>query len=700
MVKTVIKQADFSLMAVREDLLEADDIEARSRSLQDACNVRSLASRAIEARPGSMFIRDGTGYEYLGEIRPRDGLVYGLLLAADRLTVIQEDGATVYNNRSVPWTDLNGIWVQTFRQKTFIGHPSAGIIVLELTDGVWSLARITFDATPGDATAQPYWQFQPGVSITPSARTGNITVTSSAPVFDVTDALQVFRYGEQEFRITSVTSNTSVQATVLNTLPPSFRITVANAETFKIGQAVEGEQTKYQGVVQAISGNDLFVATVKFYDGPDNGENLSNPVGSSTVSSKVSIAPLPSTVWDEPLMSTKNGWARSGSAVGGRLILCDFPKVPDLIALSSVRSVTDFVTGSDEDDAILRQVGDDVPRFLHAINAGDLILLSDRGSYYVPTRGNGVISPSTFRAILFDKRASSLVRPTLVDAGVAFIDHTKRTVLYANLMGNVNLRWQVRDMTVFHPQVIDNPVALCGPGANFRTTEKYLLVVNGSGTMAAVSWRNDLDQETVGFVPWVTEGSYKIANPIFDQYLYLVDRDVDGTTQRFLERFDETLWVDSAVSGDATLTAPHLVGETVSLMRNDGYGGQAVLPVDGAWPGEAPDGDWQIGLFFDAFISPWVSRIQESSRRGMVQPRVIRLGVAVQKTGPFSVVLNGTRRQVGGYSFGDVLSNPPTLRTKIYRFPILGNRDYPDMKIERDTPGPFRVLALYQEVTG
>ena len=175
---------------------------------------------------------------------------------------------------------------------------------------------------------------------------------------------------------------------------------------------------------------------------------------------------------------------------------------------------------------------------------------------------------------------------------------------------------------------------------------------------------------------------------------------VDGVTYRFLEVFDETVWVDSATLGDETVTALHLKDTSAAIMVNDGYAGEAVLDALGAWPLTVPAGDAQIGLPFEAIMSPWPQYLIESPRRGIVKGRVVRFAVSVQDTATFSVELNGTKRTVGGYAFGNDLGATPPRLTKVYRFHVLGNRDYPDLRVIRENPGPFRVLALTQEVSG
>ena len=344
------------------------------------------------------------------------------------------------------------------------------------------------------------------VTIRPAV-TGNITVTASGPVWTPAYVGQRIRYGNREILITGYTSTTVLSGTVISKLPPSFDITVASVSSFLVGQPVIGADTNYQGIITAIVGSVLSVATTEFYDGPDVNEMLNGPNGGSKVSAKSVISPVTSPIWDEPLMSPLRGYPRAGDSANGRLALVDFPLVPDLVALSSARCITDWSVGARDDDAITRQVGEISPRFLHIINAGDLLLFSDRGLYYVPLRDKGILTPSTFAAVAFDNRAANSVRPVRVDDGVVFVEGSGETVSAALLDGNIYLKWSVRPISNFHSNLVKTPKKLCGPPIYSNSPDKYLFVVNGDGTIAVVSLQ-EFGQETVGFVPWETNGAF------------------------------------------------------------------------------------------------------------------------------------------------------------------------------------------------
>lgn len=721
-LKQSVVQRDFSIMELREDFLDADGDEMRSRSVRGGLNMRAMTTRVAQSRPGTYYMRNFPGAVSATEIRPDDGKVFAVVVRSGGLEVIDSSGAGVASFNRPAWGDGSEVWVTTARERTFLGHPTAGISVLTYSDGSWSLAPWEFAPAEGGEIAQPYWAFNKDVSIRPSARTGTITITASSPAFSAAYVGQRIRYGFREIRITGFISATTLTGQVVGALPPSYELTVSSSADFRVGEVLIGEDTNWQGMlVQKLSGNVIRVVTLEFFAGPDINEKVTGPSGGAEVTVKTAITPLPSTVWDEPLMSPLRGYPRSCSAISGRLVFVDFPAIPDLIAISSARDIQDFKVGAADDDAIVRQEGDGAPRFLHAMSAGDLLLLSDRGCYYVPIRDNGVLTPSSFNAVLFDKRGASPIRPVNVDDGVVFVEANGQTISAALLDGNIYLKWSIRALTLFHHHLIRDPVSICGPAINAPEAEKYLFIANADGTLAAMSWSMKLGDETVGFSPWETDGSFVHVAPVFGAYLTIVDR--DGT--RMMERFDYGSYVDSGVaSGDAIVQlvltvsgenltiegdplvisqpgAAHLSDRTVAVLDGPHFVGETLAGPDGSIDMlDVPADRIQVGLPFISRLEPWPVELVNSPRIGMVTVRVMQMSVSVQDTTAFQIVLNGEVRTVGGYSAGALFSEPPALHTKVFRAPVMGRRDHPDLAVVKHIPGPFRILAIGQEVQG
>jgi hypothetical protein len=723
-IKQTIMQRSFQFMELHPDFLEADNLELRQMSLRKAQNLRCLPSRTIAAREGTFYLRTMADARQMKEFRIGAGLRFILVVGDDYLSVLDGNGGEVYHNAAVPWSDGSVIWAEDFRERVLIGG-EFGIRSLTYENGTFALSAFAFEGATGGEISQPYWVFNKGVTIQPSARTGIITIEASDGVFSSGYVGLRIRYGFREIQITEFISSTTLRGTVISRLPPSFQITVEDASEFLAGEAVVGADTNFQGVVVSIDGNDLLVASQEIFDGPDVDEMLNGASASSKVTAAVEVQPLPSTVWDEPLMSDLRGWPRAAASAAGRLVLLDFPSTQDVIAASSSRDVTDFKVGSRDDDAIVRQCGDNSPRWLHAVNIGDVVVLADNGVYIIPTRESGVISPSDFSVVPVDSTGCSTVRPAKVEDGVVFVDAAGKGVSAALLDGNIYKKWSVRSVATYHRHLIKDPVSLCGPSLTSGRAEKYLFVVNADGTMAAVTWQDSIRDEQIGFAPWVTRGSYKAMAPVFDGYWALVDRSIDGTTVRMLERFTDEAYLDCAIQTSGYTTeldvqiedfiveiednvvaigdqaAAHLAGEVASVYAGGWDCGDHLVAADGLLPTEPViSGSRQIGLNFESIAEPWPIEIIQSPRVGSLRARTLQCIVSVKDTLGFFGTMNTVTREIGAYDMGADLALPPPPKTKVFKFAVFGNRDHPLMRLEKRRPGPFHVLAIGQRVQG
>ncbi len=699
MAKKVITQRDFSFMQTREDLLEAHGSEIRERSLRGAKNMRLLGSRVVTTRPGLEFLRLSAARQVF-EVRPDAYQKFAVAVLDDRLLILNENAATLTEVGGVVWSEPASIWVLSSRKDTLIGDPGSGIYRLYLSGGTWVFENFLFVEEPGEQRAQPYWSFHKGVTIQPSDRVGSIVVTASAPVFTPSHVGSFIRYGGREIYIESYGDANNVNGLCANRLPPSFQLTVDSALEFRVGDAVVSSDSNFQGLVAAVDGpgGTISVVTITNYDGPDNTESISSPTFTSNIVSVSPISPMPSTIWDEQLMSAAHGWPRSATAIAGRLVLMNFRDSPSVIACSSSRAYNDFGTGAEDDDAVIRDIGDGSPRFLHGISAGDLILLSDSGCYFVNIRDSGAITPLTFRAIKFDQRGASDIKPALVEDKVIFVEASGESVAVALQANSSYLKWAVANVTLYHDELIKNPVSICSPAINSPDAEKYMFIVNGDGTLAAVSWSTQFDEESIGFSPWETAGSFVDVMPMFDSYWALVSRVVNGSPVQMLERFDNDMFLDSALmtTNDAS---PHLPGHTLSYMVGDGYYGDFLAQFDGTLLGSpGVTGNRHIGLKFDASVKVWPKVVVESPYAGKQPARVKQLIVSMKDSIAFQTICNGVTRTLGGYEFGDIPGIPPPRRTKKFRHIVTGRQEYPDIEIVRNEPGPFTIMAIGQEV--
>lgn len=699
MAKQALTQRSFILGQPREEFLEAADIDLSDNSLRMAENVRIKATRTIAQRHGSDDLKQTVVDAKRFEIRPADGLTYGLeITPAGDVRVLDEDAATVWSGSMAALTadETASLWVEGFSDRTIIGTV-ARLKTLTYSGGTFSLADFAFDAAPGSELAQPYWAYTSGISITPSARTGSVTVTSSSALFSAAWVGLRIRYARREILITGYTSPTQVSGTVPSQLPPTFRLTLSTVTGFAVNDTVVGQTTDYRGIILAVGATTIDVLTLDFFDGPDVGEKLSAPSGTADVSAKSEISPGASLVWDEPLISPVRGYPRSGAGAAGRLVLCDFPAAPDAIALSSLRSISDFIVGDEDDDGIARAIGDGRPRLLHVVNSGDLLILADRGCYMVDLQNGTPLSPGTFNPITIDARGATTARPAKVDDGVIFIEASGSAIAAARIEGKVYKKWSVRTLSTFHDQLFNNPVALCGPPPNCVLDDKYLFVINADGTMTVMSWVDGFDVEKVGFVPWTTQGSYLDATPIFGGYWFVVERTLAGGDVVRLERLSADAIMDCEMPATGI---PSEFNGTAMYLSGDGWCAGEVTIASGAVPDiTAYPEDSKVGFNFVSRVMPWPKKLVQHPKAGLIPCRVIRAAFSVMNTGPINIRCNSTTQTFGGYSFGTDLSVSPPDQTRIYRASVVGRRQHPEIEAIKPLPGRFQILAITQEVS-
>jgi hypothetical protein len=726
--KATRTQRDFSFGVTIPELLEGDDLEMRGQSVRDALNVRATAGRTARARMGTTWVFSlEDGVKDIVEVDTSDGQTFAVVVGPTSLKVLNQSYIVVSTETSVPWSASDTVWTAPFGDVLMIGFQN-GLYALDYDGGDWTFGEVQFDETPGTSRAQPYWAYNPGITITPSDYTGDIIVTSSAAVFNVNYVGTRIRYAEEEILVTTYLSPTQIRGTVVGELPPTYDLTLPDVSGFYVGHVVVSDERGWQGIITAVDTGTKVITcvTLEEFRGPTTSETISSPKSSQSPSVVTkAAAPAGTDVWDEQLMSAVRGYARSGASVNGRLALCDFPEVPDLIAISSARSFTDFEVGLDDDDAIVRQAGNNSPRFRHVVPALDLILLSDRGCYYVKTRDGELLTPSNFQAIQFDQRSANAVRPELVDSAVIFVEPAGQGVSACVLEGNVYLSWRVIEVSRFSSHLFSSPTDLCGPVQSTQIPEKYLLVTNDDGSIVAMSWSSEFGSERAGFFPWGTTGDFVKAMPLFDAYHVIARRTVNGADAYYLERFDVGAVMDCSVttsadingsnlattagvevtdsSGDPILarspSAAHLAGATVGLWEADTYHGSTTLSSTGAWTSPpSVSGEYQIGLPFRASLSPWPVEIIDSPRLGMLKARVIQVSASVLNTVSFSCLRNSTTTKIPAYRPEDDAGAAPPRKTDVFKFSVYGNRAHPEIEFFSDEPGPFEIAAITQEV--
>lgn len=726
--KETIWQVDFSLGSVRPEAVERDDIALVEKSLREATNTATLSTGQVEGRPGLAYLNDVTAS--IGrEVDLGAGRIFDLHIVPNGVILYDASGAVVFSDLSRPWTGLSGVWGSfVFADLKFwvisdpdtssvlIGSQHTPIQGLSVAGGTWAYGSFLFATGLAGEKLQPYWEYDAGILISPSARTGAITVTASAPLWTAAHIGMSIRYLSREITLTGFVSSTVMNGTVIEELPPTYRITVASASGYKLGDAVEHKILGGQGIVTGISGTNITVLATSSYDGFDAvaTPKLVGPNAAQVISAVVQIAPAATFLWDMQMLSKVHGYPGCAAKHKGRTFLGAFPGAPLAFASSGVADISDFSMGVNDDDGFAESLSADRGGALKFIvSAEDLLFFTSKGIYYQQTRSGEPITPKTINPTGFSTLGCADVEPAVVEDGCIFADAVGGQIFAALLGGDVYRSWRAVPMAKYHNHVPANPVRISATSSGSETPEQFVYVLRGDGNLAVCQW--DRDETAISWRVWNTVGTFQSVYQCFGSVLAIVDRMISGVARRTRERFtldavmDCSAWVqrtDAFPQGQAGLVvngwtgafATHLTGHTATVYMagwdlGDNPVGAAGKPLDGAGnvlPYPDYDGMVQVGLPFQIAIVPWARRSSRTQSGTREVKRLIQMFITVQATGVFSV--DGIAH--GGYRAGENLSIPPLPRDTQIKVPILGRVAYETVNIVRQRPGMFRLLKL------
>ncbi|WP_441267986.1 hypothetical protein AB7G19_17120 [Bradyrhizobium sp. 215_C5_N1_1] len=256
-------QRDFSFGEVDVTLKWADDHPARKAGLRQAKNTRLLNAGGAQNRSGrrALFpVSNGcTRFEKFTIAAGVDfkiGFGNGRLQFLNSADAVVNEFTTQANGAALPWTtaNLDKVVYAVLDQKVYV--TSAGMRPQVYTyDGVapWSVADYNELVTASSQKRTPFYRLSPkGITLRPTAITGAIAVEFSAPIAAANLTGTRIRYAGRQILIGALVNTTTMNATVLEPLPPSQTLSLAGAiGNFGVGDVVLGTSSGASGIVIA-----------------------------------------------------------------------------------------------------------------------------------------------------------------------------------------------------------------------------------------------------------------------------------------------------------------------------------------------------------------------------------------------------------------------------------------------------------------
>ena len=392
--------------------------------------------------------------------------------------------------------------------------------------------------------------------------------------------------------------------------------------------------------------------------------------------------------WREPAFSPRRGWPVSVVFHQDRLAIGGSRSLPDRLWLSRSGAFFDFDPGEGlDDEAIAFPLLADQANAVRAVMSGRQLQVFTSGAEW--TVSGDPLTPASIqlrRQTRIGSPADRAVRPVDVEGAVLFLARNGKE-LREFLFADAELAYRAQDLALLAGHLFAAPVETAWDGAARR-----LLVVMGDGSIAALTlWRAG------GVHAWTrfeTDGRFRSAAVAGGAAWALVER--GGSYS--LERFDDSLGVDAAISGTAANPTSswgglaHLEGRDVAAVA-DGKALSGLRVTGGRILLAAPARAVQAGLPFTHTVEPLAPGVQLA--RGAMQGaahRAVRVTLRLDRARALRCDTGfGFRRAALG---ADAFTGDVALGAGGWR------RDgaAPLWRIEDASPLPFHLLSAATEL--
>jgi hypothetical protein len=658
MARFVTAQTNFTTGEIDPLLRSRIDLKAYENALSEATNVVCQPQGGVTRRKGTRYINTlpNTGAESAVngvrlvpfEFSTSDS--YMLCFTHQRMYVykngslitnINGSGNPYYNLSFLSATPITGTvvskmcWTQSADTLILVQEDMAPVrIVRGGTDASWTASYITFDSYPKYPFTIAY--SNPAGTLTPSAISGKVTLTASSGVFSAGSVGQYVNVSPQgRAKIVEYTSST---------------------------------------VVKAITDFPFFNTDA-----------------------------IPNGLWEyesgyEPVWSNSRGYPRTATFHEGRLYFGGSKSRPSTIWGSKVGLFLDFeaTEGLDDDSVEATLDTNTFNAITDMISGRDLQIFTTGGEFYVQQSTTDPITPTNFFVKTVSRHGSKAgVRIQPLESGTLFIQRQGKA-LNEFAFSDTQLTYLTNKISLLSGHLLNNPKTMSLRKSVNTDENDLLMVVNADdGTIAAYSLLKA--ENIIAASKWTTVGSFVDVGVDIQTIYTVVKRTISGVDQYYVERFDDVLLTDSAVTGGVSSTASvsHLVGKSVNILLDDIVQANQTVPGGGTVTfSRASTADYEVGLPISVSVKtmPADIKIQTGTRLGF-KKRIVEVHALVLETQ--NLVINGIEVPFRSFDTIGTLDTaiPEYTGTKVLHG-ILGYSADAKLTITQSAPLKFTLLGM------
>ena len=566
------------------------DLTAYNNALAKATNVLIQPQGGLRRRPGTKHIFElpnsstpsaGNGVRLVSfQFSVADS--YMLCFTHNRMYVVK-NGAVVANingtGNSYLTTSITSdivddmCWTQS-ADTLIVVHPDLQPVrITRTSDTAWTATSITFDSIPKYAFTLA--ATNPAATLTPSAVSGNITLTASAGVFSAGNVNQYVNVATQgRARIVEYVSTTVVKAIT--------------------------EYPFFDTSAVASSGWELETGYVD--------------------------------VW-----SAGKGWPRTVTFHEGRLYFGGSKSRPSTIWGSKIGLFFDFVpTESLDDDAVEATLDtNDLNVITDIISSRDFQVFTTGGEFFIPQAGTDPVTPLTFT---FKNVSRNGIKPGTrvqsVESGSIYIQRQGKS-LNEFVFNDTQLTYITQRISLLSGHLLKGPQRVALRKASSTEEADLLLMTNtDDGSMAVFSIMRS--QQVTSPSEFTTDGSFIDVGVDVNAIYAVTKRTFNSVDRYFIELFGFDYFTDCAFVGGAAASAsglPHIAKSLNVICDGSPQGNETVSGGGAVTFDRSSTTSYEVGLPITVYVKTMPAEVKlQTGSRVSFKKRIVEISAVVNKT--------------------------------------------------------------------
>ena len=568
------------------------DLTAYNNALAKATNVLIQPQGGLRRRPGTKHIFElpnasagassaGAGVRLVSfQFSVADS--YMLCFTHNRMHVIK-NGAVVANingtGNSYLTTSITSdivddmCWTQS-ADTLIVVHPDLQPVrITRTSDTAWTATSITFDSIPKYAFTLA--ATNPAATLTPSAVSGNVTLTASAGVFSAGNVNQYVNVNTQgRARIVEYVSTTVVKAIT--------------------------EYPFFDTSAVASSGWELETGYVD--------------------------------VW-----SAGKGWPRTVTFHEGRLYFGGSKSRPSTIWGSKIGLFFDFVpTESLDDDAVEATLDtNDLNVITDIISSRDFQVFTTGGEFFIPQAGTDPVTPLTFT---FKNVSRNGIKPGTrvqsVESGSIYIQRQGKS-LNEFVFNDTQLTYITQRISLLSGHLLKGPQRVALRKASSTEEADLLLMTNtDDGSMAVFSIMRS--QQVTSPSEFTTDGSFIDVGVDVNAIYAVTKRTFNSVDRYFIELFGFDYFTDCAFVGGAAASAsslPHIAKSLNVICDGSPQGNETVSGGGAVTFDRSSTTSYEVGLPITVYVKTMPAEVKlQTGSRVSFKKRIVEISAVVNKT--------------------------------------------------------------------